>query len=111
MANHVVPSGRYYAVFGALLALTLTTYLVADAPLGEWHVPVALGIAVVKAALVALIFMHLIQSTRLTWLVVAAGLFTLALLISFTLADYWTRAWMPQRPHPGTSTVDWWRGP
>jgi cytochrome c oxidase subunit 4 len=98
-------------VFGTLLVLTLTTYLVAGAPLGVWHVPVALGIAVVKAVLVALIFMHLIQSSKLTWLVVASGLFTLALLISFTLADYWTRAWMPDSPHPGISTTDWWRGP
>ena len=96
MSSHGGNPTRYYAVFAALLVLTFTTYGIAYAPLGEWHVPAALGIAVVKATLVALIFMHLSESPKLTWLVVAAGMFTLVLLIGFILADYWTRSWLPQ---------------
>ena len=87
-------------MFAALLVLTLLTYLAAFAPLGAFHTPVALGIAVVKAALVVLIFMHLIHSKPLTWLVVASGLFMLGVMLSFTLSDYLTRPWMPRYTPP-----------
>ena len=100
---------RYFAVFAALLVLTFTTYGAAYAPLGQWHVATALAIAVVKAALVALIFMHLSESPRLTWLVIAAGLFTLALLIGMTLADYWSRDWLRQSPVSDSPTSVWWQ--
>jgi cytochrome c oxidase subunit 4 len=109
MNDHTGVPVRYFAVFGALLVLTFTTYGIAYAPLGGWHVPAAVGIAVVKAALVALIFMHLSQSTRLTWLVVASGLFMLVLLVGFTLSDYWTRSWLPQSPVSDSPTSVWWR--
>jgi cytochrome c oxidase subunit 4 len=109
MSNHGGNPTRYYAVFAALLVLTYTTYHVADAPLGEWHVPAALGIAVVKAALVVLIFMHLSDSAKLTWLVLASGLFTLVLLIGFTLADYWTRSWLHQSPVSDSPSSVWWQ--
>jgi cytochrome c oxidase subunit 4 len=109
MKNHGAVPVRYFAVFGALLVLTFTTYGIAFVKLGEWHVPAALGIAVVKAVLVALIFMHLSESPRLTWLVVAAGLFTLVLLIGFTAADYWTRSWLPSGPVSDSPTSVWWR--
>jgi cytochrome c oxidase subunit IV len=100
---------RYFVVFAALLVLTLTTYGAAYAPLGEWHVAAALGIAIVKASMVALIFMHLSHSSKLTWLVVASGLFTLVLLIGFTLADYWTRSWIAHKPLSDSPTSVWWQ--
>jgi cytochrome c oxidase subunit IV len=109
MTNHDAAPSRYFVVFGALLVLTFTTYGIAYVPLGAWHVPVALGIAVVKAALVVLIFMHLSESTRLTWLVVASGLFTLSLLIGLTLSDYWTRSWLPQGSRSDSPTSVWWQ--
>jgi cytochrome c oxidase subunit 4 len=109
MNHHGAAPVRYFAVFGALLVLTFTTYGIAFAPLGEWHVPAALGIAVVKAALVGLIFMHLSDSPRLTWLVVAAGLFSLALLIGLTAADYWSRSWLPSAPVSDSPSSVWWR--
>src|SRR4051794_14844791 len=100
MAPKAVTPRSYVAVFAALLGLTLLTYLAAFAPLGPFHTPVALGIAVVKASLVVLIFMHLVHSKPLTWLVVAAGLFTLGIMLSFTLTDYFTRPWMPRYTFP-----------
>jgi cytochrome c oxidase subunit IV len=109
MTDHGKAPVRYFAVFGALLVLTLTTYGIAYVPLGEWHVPAALGIAVIKATLVVLIFMHLSESTKLTWLVVASGLFTLALLIGFTLSDYWTRSWLPHSPVSDSPSSVWWQ--
>jgi cytochrome c oxidase subunit IV len=109
MTNHGGVPVKYFAVFGALLVLTFTTYGVAFVPLGEWHVPVALGIAIVKAALVVLIFMHLSESPRLTWLVVASGLFTLALLVGLTLSDYWTRSWLPEGTVSDSPSSVWWQ--
>jgi cytochrome c oxidase subunit 4 len=108
MTDHSRTPVKYFAVFGALLVLTFTTYGVAYAPLGEWHVPAALGIAVVKAALVVLIFMHLSESPKLTWLVLASGLVMLSLLIGFTLCDYWTRSWLPQSPVADSPSSVWW---
>jgi cytochrome c oxidase subunit 4 len=82
-------------VYGALLVLTLSTYWIAThASMGTWEIPVALGIAAVKTMLVGLFFMHLLYTNRLTWLVIAAGLLFLAIMLSLTLADYWTRGWM-----------------
>jgi cytochrome c oxidase subunit 4 len=106
--KHASPN-HYYAVFAALLVLTFTTYGVAFVPLGVWHVPAALGIAVIKATLVVLIFMHLSHSSKLTWLVLASGLFTLALLIGFTASDYWTRPWLHQSPVADSPSSVWWQ--
>lgn len=53
---------------------------------------IALTIAVTKALLVVLFFMHVWYSTRLTKIVVIAGFFWLALLIVLTLSDYFTRS-------------------
>jgi cytochrome c oxidase subunit 4 len=105
--HHGAAPARYFIVYAALLALTFTTYGVAYVPLGQWHVAVALGIAVIKATLVVLIFMHLSESSKLTRLVVASGLFTLALFVSLTLADYWTRSWIGQRPLSDSPTSVW----
>jgi caa(3)-type oxidase subunit IV len=38
--------------------------------------------------------MHLVYSTRLTWIVVLASLLWLSLLFVLTFADYLTRAWL-----------------
>jgi cytochrome c oxidase subunit 4 len=85
----------YYWVYGALLALTLLTIGVAYLDLGPLNVAVALGIAIGKALLVMLFFMHLRYSSRLTWVIAAAGVIWLAHLLIFTLSDYFTRGWLP----------------
>src|SRR3954453_237078 len=100
MASKVVSPRSYVAVFAALLGFTLLTYLAAFAPLGPFHTPVALGIAVVKASLVVLIFMHLVHSKPLTWLVLASGLFMVGIMLTFTLSDYLTRPLMPRYTFP-----------
>ena len=84
----------YYLVFGGLIALTLLTVGVSLLNLGEWHTLIGLAIAACKTALVAVFFMHLPASPRLTWLAFAGGLFWLAILILLTLADYQTRDWL-----------------
>jgi len=47
-----------------------------------------------KATLVALFFMHLRYSVRLTWLIVVAALFWLSILIGLTMSDQLTRGWL-----------------
>ena len=53
----------------------------------------ALAIAVFKATLVVLFFMHVKYSTRLTWAVVLGSVFWLGILLVLTMTDYLTRVW------------------
>jgi cytochrome c oxidase subunit 4 len=93
MAETIVPTRVYYTVFVALLILTFLTTAIAFVDLGFFSPVVALTIAILKASLVVLFFMHLRYSTRLTWVVGGAGLFWLGILFALSLSDYLTRAW------------------
>ena len=93
MAEHIVSRKIYFAVFGALIVLTGLTVVVAEQDLHRLNVVVALAIAVLKATLVTLFFMHIKYSKRLTQLVVVAGFLWLLILIGLTLSDYLTRGW------------------
>ena len=85
----------YLAVFVALLVLTALTTGVAFIDLGGiGNVAVALTIAVIKAVLVTLYFMHLRYSSRLTMVFAAAGIFWLGIMIVLTLSDYLSRDWV-----------------
>ncbi|MGA7917699.1 MAG: cytochrome C oxidase subunit IV family protein [Candidatus Acidiferrales bacterium] len=96
MSEHVVPVKVYLAIFVALLILTALTTGAAFVNLGEeLNTIVALAIAVAKALLVILFFMHVKYSSGLTKIVIVAGFFFLAILISLTLADELTRGWTP----------------
>jgi cytochrome c oxidase subunit 4 len=83
----------YLAVFAALAAGTLLTWWVSTIDLGWMNTPIALLIATIKALLVILFFMHVIHSTRLTWVVVIASFLWLGVLFVLTFADYLTRIW------------------
>ena len=86
--------GIYLLVFLALVGLTITTVSLAHLDLGIWHTPVGLGIALTKALLVVLFFMHLWRGSRLLWLVALSGIFWLGLLAALTLSDFLTRDWL-----------------
>jgi cytochrome c oxidase subunit 4 len=81
-------------VFLALIVGTVVTTLVAYQDLGPFNIVVALTIAVCKASLVILFFMHVKYSPKLTKLVVIAGVFWLVILLTMTETDLLTRAWM-----------------
>jgi cytochrome c oxidase subunit 4 len=98
-AVHAVSPGRYLAVFASLVALTLLTVFAARTDLGILNPPVALGIAVVKATLVVLFFMHALDSPRLTRLVIVGAVLWLVILLVLTSLDYVSRGWLG---HPGT---------
>ena len=77
----------YIIVWIALLILTAVTWWVSYVNLGMGNVAVALLIASVKAALVALFFMHLRYEKRLVWAFAILPLLFLALIIFGTLSD------------------------
>jgi cytochrome c oxidase subunit 4 len=92
--EHKIVSPKVYGViFGLLLLFTATTVGASYLELGTFNAVVALAIAVVKAVLVILFFMHVKYSSKLTKLTVAAGFFTFIVLITMTLTDYISRAW------------------
>lgn len=89
---HVVPVKIYWVVFGALLALTLITTGIAFIDLGGvLNSAVALSIAILKAVLVVLFFMHVRYSSRATAVVLTAGVFWMVVLLVLTMSDYLTR--------------------
>ncbi len=95
MSGHVSPKSMYFTIFGALMFFTALTVGVAFVDLGHLNFPVALAIAITKATLVILFFMHVIHSSRLTKLIVATGFFFLLILFGLTMTDYLTRGIQP----------------
>jgi cytochrome c oxidase subunit 4 len=93
---HTVSLRTYFGVFIVLIVLTLVTYNAAYMDFGshELNVIVALGIAVTKATLVILFFMHVKYGRRLTQIFVASGFIWLGLLIIGVLHDYLSRGWL-----------------
>ena len=89
----IVPTRTYYAIYAILLACTYLTWQVAVFDLGPLNTVAALTIAVFKAVLVILFFMHVKYATRLTRVVVFSGVFWLGILLALTFSDYLTRAW------------------
>ena len=94
MSEHVISPKVYYTVFSCLMVLTALTVTASTVDLGPFNVVVALAIAIVKATLVLLYFMHLRYSQKLTWLVVSAAFVWLFILIGLTMSDELTRQWL-----------------
>lgn len=92
--HHVMGIPIYLAVFGALLVLTILTVTASRVDLGWLNTPIALGIALIKALLVVLFFMHVYYSTRLTWVVIVGAFLWLGVLFVLTFTDYLTRGWL-----------------
>ncbi len=95
MSEHIVSRNVYLIIFLALMVGTTITVLASfqDFP-GPLNVIVAMTIAVVKATLVVLYFMHVRYSARLIWVIVASALFWMGILFALTFSDYWTRGWL-----------------
>jgi len=91
---HVVPVKTYLTIFAALMIFTAITVAVAFVDLGPLNNIVMLGIAVVKATLVVLFFMHVRYSTRLIPVVAVGGFLWLLILFGYTMSDYVSRGWL-----------------
>ena len=72
MSEHIVPTRVYYTIFVLLMICTALTVSIAYFDLGPLNTIMALAIAMFKAVLVVLFFMHVKYATRLTWAVIAA---------------------------------------
>jgi cytochrome c oxidase subunit 4 len=92
--HHIVPKRVYYLVFLTLIVMTWVTAFVSTVDLGRLNVFVALSIAIFKASLVILFFMHVKYGARLTKFIVLAGLYWLILLLFIAMVDLWTRGMM-----------------
>ena len=89
----------YVVVCAVLVALTLLTVSVSFFHVSSvWHLLIGLLIAVCKASLVVMFFMHVLVSPKLTTLVVIVSLFWLGLLLALTFTDYFSRGMVPFMP-------------
>ena len=91
--HHIVPKTTYYLIFLALMVGTGLTWWIATIDLGAMNNVIMLTIAVTKATLVVLFFMHVKYGSKLTWLVLGGSVFFLLILLVLTLNDYLTRGW------------------
>jgi cytochrome c oxidase subunit IV len=91
--GHVVPVKVYVAVFLALCVLTVVTVAVTGYDFGPFNLIVALGVAIAKASLVVLYFMHARYSPKLTGVVIVSSIAFFFILVFLTLTDYVSRPW------------------
>lgn len=98
MSEHVEKKSVYFSIFLALMVGTAVTVFVAFQDLGALNNFVMLGIAVTKATLVVLFFMHARHSSQLTKMTIVASVVWLVILFTFILQDYLTRGMLP---YPG----------
>lgn len=106
MDHHVVSVKTYIAIFLALMVLTALTVYVAFLDFGHGLLNdlVAMTIAVAKALLVLVIFMHLKYSARILWLIAGSSVIWMIIMIGLTLADYKSRAWLESQMQRG---IEW----
>lgn len=95
MSGHIVAQKIYFTIFALLIGMTGLTTWVATQNFGRWNTVIALAIAICKATLVILFFMHVKYSSNLTRAAVVVGFLWLALLLTLTLSDILTRSWIP----------------
>ena len=97
--HHIMPVRTYIMVYIALMILLALTVGAAFIDLGPLNLVVALAIAVTKAVLIVLFFMHIRYANPLSRLFAGIGFFWLLILFSQTLADYITRNWLTSPGH------------
>jgi cytochrome c oxidase subunit IV len=97
--HHVEKISTYFTVFAALMVLLVVTFFAAkidlDRMAGGLNLVVAMTIAVIKALMVVLIFMHVKNSTRLVWAFSGAAFVWLVIMFVMFFSDYSTRGWQP----------------
>jgi cytochrome c oxidase subunit 4 len=81
----------YYGIFLALMVLTIVTYLVTFKDLGAFNLAVAMAIAITKASLVILFFMHVKWSPKIIKVTVGMSFFFLLIMLMMVMSDYLSR--------------------
>ncbi|HEY8551465.1 MAG TPA: cytochrome C oxidase subunit IV family protein [Vicinamibacterales bacterium] len=100
MSGHIASKTSYVMVFLALMVGTIVTVAVTYVDLGWLNLPVALAIAITKASLVVLFFMHLKFSPKLMKVAFGSAFLFFLILVIHTLSDYLTRGYMGMPPFP-----------
>lgn len=95
MKTHTVSAKTYAFTWLSLLGLTLLTTLLAYIDLGWFSTFLAVGLAVLKASLIAAFFMHVLFDSKIVKVILAGGIVWFLILMSLTLGDYLTRGWIP----------------
>lgn len=95
LVGHLVPVSTLVATGSALLVLTVVTVAVRWVDLGEINIAIALGIAALKATLVALFFMHLRWDKPFNSFTFVGSVVFVALFMAFALID--THAYFGER--------------
>ena len=103
--SHVAPVKVLIATGGTLLVLTIVTVLATKVDFGaNINLAIAMAIAVLKATLVVLFFMHLKYDRLFHSVVFVAALLAASLFVGFTLMDsnqyQQTNIWNPDSPPP-----------
>lgn len=100
MSERLLSPPAYIAVLVVLMILTVLTVGLSFVPSSSlMRVTSGQAIAVVKAALVVLFFMHVLRSPAQTRAVIAVTIFWLVIVfVSLTLSDYLTRGMIPGLP-------------
>ncbi len=93
MSEHIVPVKTYVLVFLELMVGTAITTAAAFVDLGPFNGIVALVIAMTKAVLVLLFFMHIKYSSKMTRTTVISAVVFLVILLALTMTDYISRPW------------------
>jgi cytochrome c oxidase subunit IV len=94
MSDVVVPVKTYLFIWLVLLLLVALTVGAAFVHLGRLNPAVAVTIAVVKAGLIALYFMHVRYSPRLIAVVICGSLLWLGIMFMYSFGDYMTRGYL-----------------
>ncbi len=92
--HHIVGPRVFGPILLALMVLLLVTFLAATTnigPDGVLNLPIALLIAITKAVLIILFFMHIKYSSYMTIIAACAGFFWLCVLLILTFNDFLTR--------------------
>jgi cytochrome c oxidase subunit IV len=83
----------YWKIYAALMILLLATVGAAYINLGDYNIVVALVIAVTKAVLVVVFFMHVRYNSKLIWLYASLGFIWMTYLLVGVFGDVMTRHW------------------
>ncbi len=86
-SHHITPFWVYLAVGFALMILTIVTVAVSYVDLGGFNIVVALGVASLKALLVAFFFMQLWWDKKINLVIFSTAMIFLTIFIVLTLFD------------------------
>ena len=89
--RELLPPRSLVLTWIALLGLLAATLALAYVPMGIYNTVAGLGISAIKAALVVVLFMKLLDTSPIVRAAAAAGLFWLAFLFALSATDYMTR--------------------